>query len=850
MSGWNEGHSTARPGPAPNGATDPRRDLSTYNVEHDIKLATPHLMGARVKRVEDPRLITGRGNYVGDVDLPGMLHATFVRSAEAHATIRSIDVEAAREMPGVVAVLTGPDIAGQVREIRADAGYPTWQSSAFPVLALDRVRFAGQAVALVIAEDRYVAEDAASLIVVDLDPVTPIMTMDQALDPESTPMHDGWTSNAYVTRRLETGDPDATFERADLAVSYRFTTQRYAAVPMETRAVVADYDVYSDVLTVWDSTQVPHLARTCISDHLDHPEHHVRVIAPDVGGGFGLKCVVFPEEIAIGHAARHVKRPVKWVEDRAEHLTASAHARDTRDEVELAFTSDGELVAVRGTVVVDSGAYSVWPFTASMELGTGMAQLPGPYRVRHFRADGYAVATNKAPHGPYRGVSRPASTFALERAMDEAAVQLGVDPIELRRRNLIRDDEFPWESAGGYVFDSGSYVESIEKLAETSDLDGLRRRQAQLREKGRLLGIGVSIFNEQTAHSFAEYAKRGTPVVVGYDKAIVRMDAGGKVTVFVDTHSQGQGHETSMAQLVAAQLSIPFEDVRVRFGDTESAPAGMGTFASRSMPMGGGAVQLATKEVKLKLRRLASEMLEAAPEDLLLENGAFYPAGTPSHAVTVREIARMVHLQSNKLPPGETPLLEASFSYRGDPGTGTFPNCAQLAVVEVDPDTGKVTIVDYYVVEDCGPVINPMLVEGQVHGGVAQGVGGALFEHLVFDEDTGQLLTTTFLDYLMPSAKDVPEIKLEHLYTPSPFTPGGIKGAAEAGTTGSPAAIANAVADALRQVGPVVVDELPLTPERVYRYLQKARERGAEATVAPGASGGRDLLTDGGLNND
>jgi carbon-monoxide dehydrogenase large subunit len=823
MSGWSEGRGVQRPGPAPSRDTEPARDLSAYDVDHDISLATPHLIGARVKRVEDPRLITGRGRYVGDIDLPGMVHATFVRSPQAHAIIRSIDVEAARSVPGVIDVVTGAELIEDVQPIRADAGYPTWQSSAFPVLAVDRVRFVGEAVVVIVAEDRYIAEDAAALVELDLEPLPPVMTMDDALAADTSPLHGGWTSNAFVTRTIEAGDVDDAFEKADHTMAFRFTTQRYAAVPMETRAVAASYDPYEEMLTVWDSTQVPHLARTAISNHIGQPEHRLRIIAPDVGGGFGLKSVVFPEEMAVAHLARRVRRPVKWVEDRVEHLTGSAHARDTRDEIELAFNGDGTLVGVRGVVVVDSGAYSVWPFTASMELGTGMAQLPGPYRIRHFRADGYAVATNKAPHAPYRGVSRPASCFALERALDEVARFLGMDPIEIRKRNLIGSDEFPWESAGGYVFDSGSYVESMDTLAEMSSLDELRRLQRTERERGRYLGIGVSCFNEQTAHSFAEYAKRGTPVVVGYDKAVVRMDAGGRVTVFVDTHSQGQGHETSLAQLVAAQLSIPFEDVRIRFGDTESAPSGMGTFASRTTPMGGGAVQLATKEVRDKLVRLAADMLEASPEDMVLADGGVHPAGVPTRAVSIREIAHMVHLQSNKLPRGEDALLEATTSYRGDPGTGTFPNGAHLAVVEVDPETGKVVMLDYFVVEDCGPVINPMLVEGQIHGGVAQGVGGALFEHLQFDAESGQPLSTTFLQYLMPSAKDVPDIKLEHLVTPSPFTPGGFKGAAEAGTTGTPAAIANAVADAVRSFGAdVLVDELPLTPARVRGYIEQA----------------------------
>lgn len=807
------------------------RDLSAYSVDHGIEIASPNMLGASVKRVEDPRLIGGHGRYVTDVERPGMLHATFVRSPEAHALIRAVDTTAARELPGVVAVFTGEDLREATSAIRADAGYPTWQTSARPILAVDRVRFVGEPMAMVVAVDRYVAEDAASLVMLDLESLPPIMTVDQGLAPDVEPFHDGWETGCYVTRSKESGDVDGLFAQADHTLKLRMTTQRYAAVPMEGRAVVAEFDPHDEVLTIWDSTQVPHLARTGISQHLGHPEHRVRIIAPDVGGGFGLKCMVFPEEIAIPFAARALRRPVKWVEDRVENLTASAHARDARDDLEIAFNDDGELLALKAHVVIDSGAYSVWPYTASMELGTAVNQMPGPYRFRAYRGEGAAVATNKTPHGPYRGVSRVAATFALERVVDEVARFLDMDPIELRKRNLIRSDEFPWESPGGYVFDSGSYIESLEKLAEMSDIAELRRRQRDLREQGRYIGIGVSCFNEQTAHSFAEYAERGTPVVVGYDKAHVRMDADGKVTVFVDTHAQGQGHETSYAQLVAAQLSIPFEDVRVSFGDTETAPAGMGTFASRSMAMGGGSIQLATRDLKAKLVRLAAHMLEASPEDVELRGGMFFPAGAPARSVSVREIARLVHLQSDKLPPGEDPLLETSYSYRGDPGTGTFPNCAQLVVVDVDPDTGKVTLLDYFVVEDCGPVINPMLVEGQIHGGVAQGIGGALFEHSLYDEESGQPLATTFLDYLMPGSTDVPDIHLEHLYTPSPWTPGGVKGAAEAGTTGSPAAIANAVADALRGFGEVLVDELPLSPERIYAHILEARATQATPTV-------------------
>jgi aerobic carbon-monoxide dehydrogenase large subunit len=801
-------------------------DLSQYVVDHHIDFAAPQLIGARVPRVEDPRLVTGHGRYVGDHIVPRMLHVAFLRSTEAHALIRDVRVEEAQKGPGVAEILTGAMIATEVKQIRADAGYPSWQTSAMPALALDRVRFVGEPIAAVVASSRYAAEDAAALIEVDYEPLPVVMTMDQALDPAVSPIHEGWRSGCFVEHTIESGDVDAALAAAPNRLSFRFTTQRYAAVPLEGRAVLADFDPMSGMLTLWDATQVPHLIRAAVADHIGHPEHHLRVIAPDVGGGFGVKSMLFPEELVVAYAARRLRRPVRWLEDRAEHLSASPHARDARHDVEVAFGDDGVITGLRAEVVVDSGAYSIWPFTASMELGLSMATLPGPYRIRHFKAVGHAVATNKTPHGPYRGVARPASTFTTERTVDEIARFLRVDPLAIRRRNLIRSDEFPWRSAGGYVFDSGSYVEVLDKLEEVSELDKLRAQQAELRESGKLRGIGVACFNEQTAHSFAEYQKRGTTVVVGYDKAIVRMDASAHITVFVDTHSHGQGHETTLAQLVSAQLGVPLSDVRVSFGDTESAPSGMGTFASRSMVMGGGSVQLATRKLRDKILRVAAHMVEVDSADVVLDADGLHPAGVPNRAVTLREVAELVHLQSNKLPPGEDALLEATVAYRGEPGTGTFSNSAQLAVVDVDRDTGRVDVRAFYAVLDCGTIINPLIVEGQIHGGVAQGLGGALLEHCVYDE-AGQPLATTLLDYRMPTSLDVPDIVVSHYCTPSPFTPSGVKGAGEAGMTGSPAAIANAVADALSGPG-VLVNELPLTPDRVYRYLADGRDSGAQ----------------------
>ncbi len=780
------------------------------------------LMGARIKRSEDPRFLLGQAHYVDDIVLPGMLEVAFVRSPMAHAGIRSVDTTAAEAAPGVHRVITGAQLAERAAPIRCDSTYPSWQGTAFPGLADERVLFTGEGVAAVLADDRYLAEDAAALVDVDYEPLDVIATVEDAIRDGAPRLHAGWEDNFFVKRHFVGGDPDAAFAEADGTLEIDLTTHRQTGIPMENRGCIALYDRAEGTLTLWTSTQIPHLVRTGLADCLGMAENLVRVISPDVGGGFGVKGNLFPEEIVVSVLAMETGRPVKWIEDRREHLLASIHAREHHHTAQVAYDREGHLLAMRILMYVDCGAYSVYPWTATMDTGMALGILPGPYRLRNYECTGYSVTTNKCPLGPYRGVSRPAACFTIERVMDAIAHAVGIDQIEVRRRNLVRPDEFPYTSVTGLVYDSGSFLESIDRLIEVADYDGLRRLQAEALRQGRHIGIGIGCYTEQTAHTTNEFIKRGVPIIFGYESTQLRMDPSGKVTAHVSTHNHGQGHETTIAQVVADQLTIPLADVKVRFGDTATTPYGMGTFASRSAVLAGGAAIRAAGEIREMLVRFGAHLLEVPMADAELAEGQVRVKATPERAISVRDLARFAYHRPEKLPPGMAPMLEASASYDADPGNGTFANSAQLAVVELDPEAGGVKVLRYVVVEDCGTMINPLIVDGQVHGGIVQGIGGALLEELVYDADA-QLLTTTFLDYLLPSATDVPDIEVSHLETPSAFTPGGMKGMGESGAIAPGPVIAAAVQDAIRPIGHAFVNELPITPERVCRWVDEAR---------------------------
>lgn len=782
----------------------------------------PKLVGARVKRREDPRFLTGQGRYVDDIVLPGMLHAAFVRSPLAHAEILSIDVEAALALDGVHAVLTGDDLAAHCKPIVANALFEGWQTSEWPPLARGRVRFVGEAVVMVVADDRYLAEDALDFVTVEYEPLTPLASIADALAEGAEPLHEGWTRNTYLERSMELGDPDAAFAEADGVVELELRSSRSSGIPLECRGMVAEFDRGQRELTLWTSSQVPHILRTGLADFLQMPEHHIRVVAPDVGGGFGIKAMLYPEEVCVSVAAMVVGRPVKWIEDRREHLLAAMHAREHRHEIAVAYTDEGVVTGLRARIFFDAGAYSTWPWASAMETGMASGILPGQYKIRNYAAETFTVATTKCFTGPYRGVARPAANFSIERALDEVAHRLGMDPLEVRRRNYVQADDFPYTSVTGMIYDSGSFVESLDKVASEADYQGLRREQERAREQGRLLGIGFASYTEQTAHGSAEWAKRGVEIVPGFDTSLVRMDPSGMVTVQLSTHSHGQGHETTIAQIVADELSLPLERIRVLFGDTATAPYGHGTFASRSAVMGGGAARQSAREVRDLLLRFAGEHLEVDASDLELADGYAVVKGSPSARVSVDDLARWTYHRPEKLPAGMRAALEGTSTYDAHPGTGTFANAAHLALVEVDVETGGVDVLGYWVTEDCGTMINPMIVDGQVHGGVAQGLGGALLEEFIYDE-AGQLTTTTFKDYRLIGPTDLPRIEVSHLETPSPTTHLGTKGMGEGGAISPGATIASAVADALSPLGHVFVNELPLTPERVRAFAEQAR---------------------------
>ncbi|HZP41840.1 MAG TPA: xanthine dehydrogenase family protein molybdopterin-binding subunit [Candidatus Binatia bacterium] len=783
------------------------------------------IVGAAVKRVEDPRFLTGATQYVDDVRLPGTLAVAFVRSPHARARIRGIDASRAAALPGVVRVLLGEEVARRTKPLRpvAKAGtFPgTFKSCAVSVVAVAEVGFVGEIVAAVVAESRYVAEDAAELVEVDWEPLKPVVDAERALEPGSPLVHPEWGDNVMMTTGVKAGDPDGAFAAADVVVKARLRMNRHCASSMEGRAVLAAVDRARGQLTLWTSSQSPHVIRTHLARTIGHPEHLLRVIAPDVGGGFGLKANIFPEEIVCALAALDLGRPVKWIEDRRENLTASYHAKDIVSYVELAARRDGTILGLRGRFVVDAGADIACPWTPAVEPFQLVTALPGPYKIANVETSAVAVATNTSTTSPYRGVGLPAAQYAIDHIIDMAAAELGLDPAEVRRRNILTKDEFPYTAATGLAYDSATPKETLELALAKVDYAGFRRRQAEARREGRWLGIGVSSLMEMTGLGWELFRHFGLDWLdgAGADSAHVRMDSNGTVTLSVGTLSHGQGHATVYAQLVADTLGIRVEDVTLVQGDTRVTPFGWGTWGSRSTVQGGGAVLAASGRLREKILRLAGHMLEVAPQDLELADGAVTVKGVPTKRLALAEVAyRAVY--GADVPPDEEPGLEAVCHYKGPT---PYANATHVAEVEVDPETGRVQLLRYVVIEDCGRMINPMIVEGQLAGGIAQGVGNVLFEHLRYDE-AGQPLTTSFMDYLLPTAADVPPLEFGHLETPSPLSESGLKGMGEGGAVGPPAAVANAIADALAPLGGWrPIERLPATPEVVRGQVAAAR---------------------------
>lgn len=754
------------------------------------------IIGASIKRKEDPRLLVGAGRYVDDLQLPRMLHAAIVRSPQAHARIGAIDAAAARGLPGVALVATAADL-GNARRIPIRLGpRPALESFLQPPLARGRVRYVGEPVALVVAADRRVAEDAADLVTVEYEPLPVVADAEQAIRHGAAVLHDEAGSN--VADRLLTviGEPEDALAGAPVRLRQRLTVQRHSGVPMETRGLLAAYDAATDLLTMWGPTKVPHFNRRVLADLLGWPEARIRFIEPDVGGGFGVRGEFYPEDFLIPWAAVRLQRPVKWVEDRREHLAATNHSRQQIHDVEVGATRDGRLVALIDHVAVDMGAYLRTHGVTVPELTAAL--LPGPYRLPHYRCEVSCVMTNKTPTGTYRAPGRYEGNFVRERTMDLLAQAVGLDPAEIRRRNFIAPDAMPYAVGTRALgeettYDVGAYASTLAAALDAIRYPQVRRDQAQARKVGRRVGVGIGCFVEKAGPGPWEAAR-------------VVLDPQGRATVYSGGASLGQGIETVLAQICAHQLGLPVDAITVRHGDTAEVPEGVGAWGSRVTVVGGCAVHYAAGEVRTMVLERAAQRLEAAMGDLVVENGRVWVRGAPGRRLAVRDL----------VPPEG---LSAAHRYHAT--KMTYPYGAHAAVVDVDSATGQVTVLDYAIAYDVGRAVNPRLVEGQLVGGLAQGLGGALLEELAYDEH-GQLLSATFMDYLLPSSMEMPKrVTIKILEeTPTPLNPLGVKGAGEGGTAAVGAAIANAVADALGAQGTAITD-LPVTPQRVVEALAR-----------------------------
>ncbi|GII58544.1 carbon monoxide dehydrogenase [Planotetraspora thailandica] len=773
-------------------------------------------IGARTPRREDARHLAGRGSFVSDVKLSGLREVAFVRSVVAHGRITAVSVPDDAE-PG--SVWTAADLAQLAEPLTATSTLAGFRAAPLPNLAADKVRYVGEPIAVAIAGTRAEAEDLAARITVDITPLPAVVGFSDALAHNAPKVHNDWPDNIFATTSGDVGDVDAAAREAAVSVTREYTMNRQAVVPLEGRGVIAHYDRSADRLSVWSSTQTPHMIREMIAILLGIEARRVRVIAPDMGGAFGSKCSLYPEEVALAAIAMKLDHPIRWVEDRWEGMVASTQARDHHYLVTAHAAADGTLLGVEADILVNGGAYSVYPWTATMDATMAAAMIPGPYRVRNYRFRTRSVAANKAPSGPYRGVGRPGACFAIERTIDELAHELGLEPYEMRLKNMVRPDEMPYTSVAGKVYDSGDYPEAVRQAAVLIGHDTWRKRQRGVPTDSRhRIGIGYGSCTEQTAHGCVEWATRGLAITIGTEGARLEMDATGGFTLSVGIKSHGQGSETTLAQVVSEVFDVEPEHVTVIHGDTALTPRSEGTFASRSMVMAGGASYGAARQLAQKVKRIASVLLDEPVEDLRLRDHAVVGrAGSLGY----RELAKEFLFTPDHVP-GIEGGLEATYYYRPAVETGAFSYATHAAVVDVDLDTGGVTLLDYAVVEDCGTVVNPLIVEGQIVGGVAQGIGSALLEELVYGDD-GQPKSSSFLDYLLPGTTEIPELKIGHLRTASPNTVFGMKGTGESGAIMPPAAIGNAVTDALREFG-AQANETPMTPQRVWTALRDAQD--------------------------
>jgi carbon-monoxide dehydrogenase large subunit len=780
-------------------------------------LLRPRHVGSPIRRTEDPRLLTGNGEYTADRRPDRPLHVAFRRSEQSHATIVQIDLSRARAAPGVVAVLTADDIADEYRPVIPFSRMANYYATPIVALASKKVRYVGEAVVAVVAEDRYLAEDALELIDIEYAPLGAVSDAELAVSENAPVLHEEAGTNVLIAREFKKGDARADLLASHTRVRGRFKMTRKAPLAMEPRSYCAEFDRRREAITLYTSSNIPGIVRDALAESLDLPGTRLRVVAPDVGGSFGSKGSLYPEEILMCVAARKLRRSLKWTADRLEDISSSSQAFAEIIDAEMGFDANGIAIALEADVIGDIGAYSIYPWTCGLEPVQVVSFLPGPYKIKSYRGAVRGVATSKPPTGPYRGVGRPVSTFVAERLMDMGARALGIDPLEIRRRNLVGSDEFPYRIASGIIWDKTGFIECLEAVADAGGYGQLRARQAEARAQGRYFGIGLASYAELTGIGSRIAVAPGMPINTGSETAKIRIDSTGAITAAFGVASHGQGLETTLAQIIADDLGARFDDIRVVQGDSEAVPMSTGTYASRSAVLGGGAAKHASYLLREKVKKVASHLLEAAAEDIEVNNGRASVTGT-DRAVTFKQIAKAVYSDMRTLPVEAREELEASYTY--DPINGTTAAATHLAAVEIDPVSCFVKIHKFVVAEDCGRVINPMIVDGQVHGGVAQGIGAALYEELIYD-DVGQLLTASLVDYLIPSAVEIPHIDVVHIESESAVA-GGFRGMGEGGTIGAPAAIANAIADALAPLG-IEVFELPVTPEKLFRMIENAK---------------------------
>jgi len=780
-------------------------------------MAFTAMVGARIRRREDPRLITGRATYVDDVKQVGTVYAAFVRSPYGHAKVLSVDVSAAKDDPNVVAAYTGHDlhhahgvkssmpVAHKMADLKTPPHY---------MLAVDEVRYVGEPVAIVVANSPYAARDAAESVAVEYEELPVVVDPLKALAGAPF-VHESLGTNVAFTMPFKAGDPDAAFAQADVVIEQRMINQRLAPVPIEPRSMVASWDAGMQQLTIYSATQIPHLLRTQLAVVLGLPENRVRAIAPEVGGGFGAKLNVYAEEAVVSWVSMQLERPVKYIETRSECFQAMIHGRDQVDDLAIAAKNDGTIVGLRARIVGNLGAYHqlLTPVIPTLTL----LMACGCYRIENIDAEVIGVFTDTMSTDAYRGAGRPEATYFVERLMDMVAQRLKMDPAEVRRRNFVPSAAFPHTTATGLTYDSGDYESTMDKALKLADYAGLRRRQHELRSQGRYLGIGLSTYVEVCG-----MGPSAAMPAAGWDSATIRVEPTGSVTVLTGVSPHGQGEETTFAQLVADELGVPIDQITVVHGDTDKVQYGVGTFGSRGTAVGGAALKLAIETIQAKAIKIAAHQWEANPDDLEYRDGKIQVKGDPSKTLTTAE-AGFLAFMGDKLPPGLEPGLDAT--RRFEPPNFVFPFGTHVCVVEVDAQTGEVRFDKYLAVDDCGRLLNPMIAEGQLHGGIAQGLAQALFEEVVYDEN-GQLVTGTLMDYAIPHAEQVPRYELDHTVTPTDVNPLGVKGIGEAGTIGSTPAVANAVIDALAPFGVTHID-MPLRPEKLWAAMHSASSNGS-----------------------